>query len=259
MKWKILLTVVFLVSCSSKQKISEQNLCQQLKSKYQELGSPSKIIFVLPKNWNSSRANLSFWQRDADNKWKKEEQEIDVMIGRSGLGLGLDWYHLQRFYKTVPLKKEGDGKTPFGMYLLGKKFGKLPAGDFNQTDNFIELNEGTKCVDDADSPYYSRIVETTKGAVLVEPTWKSAEDMYKEPFYQQGIVVDYRTKGVDKSGSCIFMHLENTSVKGTSGCIATQKVHLDKIYEFAKDYEPVMIALLTQGFFKLHQECLLVD
>ncbi len=259
MKWIISFALVLIASCTTESEISEQNMCQQLKSKYEELGSPSKIIFVLAPQWNSSRANLTLWQKKKGTDWTKHSQNIDVMIGRSGLGLGLEWYHLERLLKNAPLKHEGDGRSPFGLFLLGEKFGKLPATEFKQTENFIELNEGTLCVDDTQSPYYSRIVETTKSNNIVKADWKSAEVMYKEPFYQQGIVIDYTTKGSERSGSCIFMHLENSAVKGTSGCIATQKVHLDKIFQFAKDYEPVMIAILTESFFKKHSECLLIN
>ncbi len=250
---------VALTACSTKPKVAVQNLCDQFKSKYEQLGSPSKIILVLAPTWSSPRASLSLWDKKPGKEWNKQSKNMDVMIGRAGLGLGLDWYHLEKSFKEAPQKHEGDGKTPFGMFLLGRKFGKVPASEFKQTDNYIELNEGTMCVDDPESPYYSRIVETTKSNIIVQPNWKSAEVMFKEPFYQQGIVVDYPTSGSEKSGSCIFMHLENSAVKGTSGCIATQKVNLDKIFEFAKDNEPVMISLFTESFFKKHQECLLIN
>lgn len=259
MKWIIVSVLFTLGSCSTKPKISELNLCQQIKSKYEQLGSPSKIIFALAPTWSSNRANLQLWVKNVDGEWVHQGRSIDAMIGRSGLGLGLDWYHLEKSFRKVALKKEGDGKTPFGMYLLGQKFGKLPAHEFKQNENYLELNEGTQCVDDPSSPYYSRIVETTKGNSIVEPNWKSFESMYKEPLYQQGIVIDYKTRASDRSGSCIFMHLENPASKGTAGCIALQKTHLDEIFEFAKDHEPVMLAIFTESFFKKHHECFLVN
>lgn len=253
-----LLIILIICACSHEAKVQDLNFCQQVKSKYESLGKPSKIIFVTSKDWKSTLANLEMWEMNKTFNWTKKGADKEVMIGKAGLALGLDWYHLAKRYK-FPLKKEGDGKTPFGFYLLGSKFGKLPGQDFKQDENYILLNPGTECVDDVNSPYYNRIVETTLGNSIAQKQWNSSEKMFDEPLYQQGISINYSTRAASKSGSCIFLHLRDETKFGTAGCIATNKKHMDKIYQFALNFEPVMIAIITESFYPTVQECLLVN
>jgi L,D-peptidoglycan transpeptidase YkuD (ErfK/YbiS/YcfS/YnhG family) len=258
MKKIIFSFLLFLISCSHEKAINQKNLCQELKSTYAGLGSPNKSIVVTSPNTISPFAKLSMWIKDSSGVWKKSTEDFNVHIGKNGMGLGYGatHYNIDRQY---PIKKEGDGKTPMGQFLLGKKFGKKTAAHFKQTENYFEINQGTECVDDVNSPYYNRIVETTEGSLLVEKNWKSSEIMMKEPLYEQGIVVNYQSNAEKKAGSCIFMHLKDEKKVGTSGCIAMEKNILDKVFEFAKNLEPVMLVTTTQEFFEKNQSCILVD
>lgn len=247
-----------ILSCTTDKKSTNNNLCQELKSKYLSLGSPQKIILVLSSNWVSPHATLSFWQKLEKNIWKKQEKNYTVSIGRNGLGLGDEWSNY-KIGLNAPIKKEGDGKTPLGLFLLGRKFGKQPAEIFNQQENYLLLNQGTECVDDVESPYYNQIVETTQGNLLVTKNWKSSEAMMKEPLYDQGITVNYQSSASRKAGSCIFIHLEDSKKTGTSGCIAMDKKLLDKTYTFAANFESVELIIATEKFFQEYKTCLLVD
>jgi len=247
-----------LISCSTDKKLYQKNLCQELKSRRNSLGSPSKIILIKSMNWVNPHAQMSFWRKKPSGDWMPEGDVSVVQIGKNGLGFGWDLKSYAS-HLLAPVKVEGDGKTPLGIFLLGKKFGKNSARYFKQKENFLLLNAGTECIDDVDSPYYNQIVETKEGNVLVEKQWSSSELMFNEPLYRQGLFINYHSNAAARAGSCIFMHLQNPQKIGTAGCVSMEKKLLDKVFDFAKNYEPVELIIVTNKIFEEYQQCLMVE
>ena len=70
--------------------------------------SISQAIIVQPTGMNSHLAQLSTWQRQG-SVWHRR-YHISAVIGRNGIA-------------PLGQKKEGDGRTPSGIYPLGSAFG----------------------------------------------------------------------------------------------------------------------------------------
>lgn len=122
-------------------------------------------------------------------------------------------------------KREGDGKTPIGLYPLLDVFGT----EEHRTSQmpFIALHEHLEAVDDPASKHYNAIVDRRK----VEVDWKSSEKMKEMGFlYDLGVVIGYNTPNpIPGNGSCIFLHVWRSSTKGTAGCVALSLPHLQAI------------------------------
>ncbi len=152
-----------------------------------------------------------------EDEWQQAGDAIPVVVGRSGVGP----------------KREGDGRSPEGVFELGSLFGygqEPPAVmDVSAETSFPyqSMAPGAVCVDDPASSYYNRVLdpdtlaESTAGAA----EWHSSEAMRRDlvhgdDLYKWGVVVRYNDSAVPGAGSCIFLHIWRSPDSPTAGCTA---------------------------------------
>ncbi|UKJ07816.1 L,D-transpeptidase family protein [Solitalea lacus] len=193
-----------------------------------------QLLIVTSKSLESIEGVLNVYEWD-DQKWHLKLEKLPITLGRTGLvwGKGLHDDKLN----TGDLKKEGDGKSPAGIYSLGGLFGY----ETIQTRmDFLKVTNTMFCVDDPSSVYYNKIVDTTQ----VEKTWNSAEEMRRaDVLYKFGIIVNYNTDPiVAGAGSCIFMHIWRGANQPTSGCTAMTEENMLKLLEILdKEKNPLLV------------------
>jgi len=183
--------------------------------------STHQVIFVHPKIKNSHQAVLSAWQRQAQG-WQRL-YFVSAVIGRNGLALPGE-------------KKEGDGKTPSGIYPLGPAFGYAAV-----LDTGLEYRQATDSdfwVDDVRSMQYNQWVNG-------QPQAGSFERMRRaDNLYQYGIVIGYNTQPiVPGAGSAIFMHVWRRYDSSTAGCVAINQRNLRKILRWLNAKEKPVIMM----------------
>ena len=133
------------------------------------------------------------------------------------------------------VKKEGDGKTPSGIYPLGPAFGY--AFMVNTGLDYLQATDIDFWVDDVQSIQYNQWVHG-------KPNANSFERMKRhDNLYQYGIVIGYNTHPViPGNGSAIFMHVWRRYDSPTSGCVAVNQRYLRKILHWLNQhYQPVII------------------
>ncbi len=117
-------------------------------------------------------------------------------------------------------KKEGDLKTPKGLYSLGSLFfrkDKFP----NPVTKLkkISINKTMVWCDDINSKYYNQLININKNT-------KHEKLFRKDQIYDLIIPINYNTKNpIRNKGSAIFIHLTKNYEK-TKGCIALKKKDL---------------------------------
>ena len=133
-------------------------------------------------------------------------------------------------------KREGDGKTPVGVYEIRRGFGLAMPPAVNIA--YTQLTGGEQWVDDAASTRYNQWV--TKDTTPVD--WNSAEDLPKETVaYRYVAVVEYNTANIVKgAGSAIFLHC--SLGRPTSGCISVSEESMSKILGLIKPGTRIAIA-----------------
>ncbi len=197
-----------------------------------------QLMVVVTPDWNAVPGTLYRYERKA-GRWKPVGKPVPVVVGRNGLAWG-DGLHPSQ--ADGPSKREGDGKSPAGIFSLGSVFGLAPAGELSGLRlPYFQLVSGLECVDDAKSSRYNSIL--MRGSVP-DPDWNSSEKMWEiEVEYRLGLVVNHNARRRAGGGSCIFMHVWNGPQSSTSGCTA---MAYEEMKTIALWLDPAAAPLLVQ-------------
>jgi L,D-peptidoglycan transpeptidase YkuD (ErfK/YbiS/YcfS/YnhG family) len=115
-------------------------------------------------------------------------------------------------------KKEGDFKTPKGIFNLGNLYYRADREKKPKTKlKCIKITKNMICCNDVkNKKYYNKILK--KKTKLSYETLHRKDDRYN---FVLPIKYNLKKKIIGK-GSCIFFHLTN-NYKGTAGCIALKR------------------------------------
>lgn len=214
--------------------------------KEQDIKDANQLMVVVAEDWHSIRGTLHLYERGPGG-WEKKGASIPVTLGKNGMAWGNG---IVQYEDGKGLKMEGDSKTPAGAYQVEFVYGyaepheaafiKLP---------YMMCNEMLKCVDDAQSKYYNKIVSED---ILDDKDWESAEDMKRDDdLYKWGIVVDYNfTDPQAGAGSCIFIHLWRSPDSPTAGCTAMGEGDMLKVLEWLDPEEKPVIAQFPKTVYE---------
>jgi D-alanyl-D-alanine dipeptidase len=201
----------------------------------------TQLVTVVTDDWDRFQATLQRYERALGQAWKPVGPPIDVVLGREGYGWGRG-VHGDGVPKgrPGPIKREGDGRSPAGIFDVGTAYG-YEAAQAGVSLRYVQATPELRCVDDPKSRHYNRIVSTAETAV----DWQSAEYMRREDeLYAIAIVVEHNTQHTEPgAGSCIFIHVWRGPDSGMTGCIA---MPMDTLEAFAAWLEPraaVLVAL----------------
>jgi D-alanyl-D-alanine dipeptidase len=156
------------------------------------LATSTQIIVVTTPDWNAQEGHLQRYERvSSHKKWQAVGEPISVVVGKSGLGWGTgvvatDDAKIRA--ASDPVKKEGDGRAPAGVFALGTAFGYAPQPISGSKMPYLNLNPSVECVDDTSSKYYNRVVDRASTTA----DWNSSEHMLRsDELYRWGIVVGH--------------------------------------------------------------------
>ena len=178
-----------------------------------KIGKSSQVILVTTNNFFFFTEQKVHTMEKHAGIWKSAFEPFSAVVGRNGFALPGE-------------KKEGDGKTPSGIYPLKMTFGydasiktKMPYRQASANDIWV---------DDANADDYNRWVKKGKTRA------KSYEKMRRDDnLYKYGIVIEYNTNPVVKGyGSAIFFHVWGGENITTEGCVAVSKENIIKILEW---------------------------
>ncbi|MBD3808860.1 MAG: hypothetical protein IE880_09150, partial [Epsilonproteobacteria bacterium] len=157
----------------------------------------TQMIVITSDDYSSSDAKLQRYTF-ADSKWQKIGKVLDIKIGKNGMGWGLG-LHKTPSNATI-IKKEGDGKSPIGIFALGEAFGYEP---YEVKYPYNIMHEYHHCVDDGKSRFYNQIINSN---MKMTKDYVSFENMkFPANYYKYGIVVKHNPNNIPGMGSCIFM------------------------------------------------------
>ena len=211
----------------------------------QALDGARQLMVVTTADWNGVSGTLQRFERSQPHAaWTPVGPAFPIVVGKSGLawGSGLIGNEQRGAASGDPIKREGDGKAPAGVFSLGTAFGYAPQALTGSRMPYLPLSPSTECVDDVNSQHYNRIVDRQH---IGEPDWHSSEQMLRsDDLYHWGIYVDHNAKPVRPGGgSCIFLHVWRAAGSGTVGCTAMPK---DDIEQLLKWLDPAQAPRLVQ-------------
>jgi len=145
----------------------------------------------------------------------------------------------ERGFAAIEEKREGDGKSPSGIFRLGTAFGYYPSVVTKMP--YREATDDDYWVDDVNSEDYNKWVKGKPSAASWE-RMKRDDDQYK-----YGIVIEYNTNPVIRGkGSAIFLHVWKDG-KPTAGCVAMPEEMVLKILAWLDPAKEPLIIMGTEG------------
>ena len=216
------------------------------------LASSRQFIVVTTKDWNAVDGELRRYERSSvKDQWQAVGEKILVVVGRNGMAWGKGLHG--DAIGDGPIKKEGDGRSPAGIFSLSSAFGyaeKAKAGAVKLP--YVRATATLECVDDPQSAHYNRVIDR---ASVKAPDWKSSEQMLRrDELYRWGVVVDHNAKGETGRGSCIFLHIWDGPGKGTAGCTAMNAAKIEEVLHWLDPQKRPLLAQLPQAEFERWQK-----
>ena len=202
----------------------------------QGLDGSDQLIVVTSKGWDDIQGTAQRYERHGQTL-QKLEAPFAVVLGKNGMGWGKGLLDIGQ--PEGPVKQEGDGKAPAGMFKLGTAFGYAPSAETRLP--YLPLTPTIECVDDSQSTRYNKLVD---GAV-VDKDWSSSERMRRsDELYRQGIVIQHNTPATPAAGSCIFFHIWRGPTAPTRGCTAMDPADIARLFDWLDPSKsPVLVQL----------------
>jgi len=181
----------------------------------------TQLVIVLPGKNTDTRSRL-YALKKRNSTWHTVIDGVPATNGRNG-------------FAPPEQKREGDGKTPSGIFEIAYAFGYGTSCDTGL--DYRQATENDYWIDDPRSPRYNRWITGPPGKYSHEKMKR------KDHLYRYGIVVEYNMDPVVKGkGSAIFIHVWRAPGKPTAGCIAVSDETIQKLLAFLdKQKQPVVI------------------
>ncbi|MBI5914880.1 MAG: L,D-transpeptidase family protein [Bacteroidetes bacterium] len=233
MKW---LTCFFLllnsIGCSSVLRYAGSN---------DTIRQARQLVVVLSAHDSDTQAQLRRFEKKG-KKWQPVGRQVPVTLGRTGLAWG------SGLHKAQPgrQKREGDGKSPAGVFSFGKIFGYATPSEVHFKMPYVLADEALECVDDSGSKFYNQLVDNR----LTQKDWTGSEFMHRaDEQYRWGIVVNHNTPAQAQGGSCIFLHIWKEPGAPTSGCTAMSGEDLLTLLHWLDPAErPLLVQVLGREY-----------
>jgi L,D-peptidoglycan transpeptidase YkuD (ErfK/YbiS/YcfS/YnhG family) len=158
---------------------------------------PAHVTLALASSYGSTNVSITECSKTSTGAYSQSWQSA----GRTGY----------RGFAPSGAKREGDGKTPTGVFTFGTAFGKNNPGSAN---GYITLAPNSCWGSTVGAASYNRYFTGVCGP--------ADESMYRyvNTAYQQGLLINYNTQPIRAGyGSAIFFHVSTDGT--TAGCIST--------------------------------------
>ena len=217
------------------------------------LRGAQQLVLVTTGGWDENQGILRRFERPDDSTQWREVAAFPVSIGRNGSAWGTG-LHAAGDQDEGPRKREGDGRSPAGVFALGTAFGY--ADTVASGLPYQAMTRDDWCMDVPASPYYNRIVDARQvGAAAVAGSSEPMRlDLHRNgnPSYRLGFVIEHNPGNVPQGGSCIFAHLWRAPGEPTAGCTAMADADMEAMLEWLDaDKAPRFVLLPRAQYARL--------
>jgi len=248
----ILYLLICLIGCDSQiefpksTKIDKIELSTQIAT-IKRINKCEQLVVVISPSDSLINGHLIKYKKE-NGRWIAIEMPHPITLGRTGLAWGKGIHQTEKGYQ----KKEGDGKSPAGVFTFGTAFGYAPKKEVNFLKlDYVPLTEITQCIEDSESKYYNQIVNDD----AIESDWNSTDFMLrKDDLYKWGVFVNHNTPAEAQNGSCIFFHLWRGPNRHTAGCTAMTEENILSLIKWLDPAKNPMLIQMTEQDYKKYQK-----
>ncbi|ALN93482.1 hypothetical protein LG3211_4548 [Lysobacter gummosus] len=213
-----------------------------------------QLVLVTTADWNAPQGQLRRYLFDG-HRWLAVGDPAQVTIGRNGSAWG-------RGLRAAPddggpVKREGDGRAPAGMFGIGTAFGYAERA--STALPYAAMTSSDYCIDVSDSPLYNQIVDARKAdpEAVKGTTEPMRRDLHAggDQRYRQGFVIEHNPGRLAGAGSCIFAHLWKAPGETTAGCTAMDDAAMAELLAWLRPQaRPVFVLLPRAQYARVWRE-----
>jgi L,D-peptidoglycan transpeptidase YkuD (ErfK/YbiS/YcfS/YnhG family) len=190
-----------------------------------QIGESEQLIFATNRDASSFRVTIHVLER-SKGIWHPVFPMFAGSIGVKG-------------FAAIGSKREGDGKSPSGIFPLGIAFGYDPSVATRMP--YRQATDDDFWVDDVNSEDYNKWVKGKPSAASWEKMRRD-DDQYK-----YGVVIEYNTNPIVKGeGSAIFLHVWKGG-ESTAGCVSMPEEMVVRILEWLDPVKKPLIIIGTES------------
>ena len=182
--------------------------------------SDAYVFILVDSNHENKNATgtLKVYTRSSEESgWTEKVPATHTVMGRGGMGKA----------------KEGDEKTPLGMFKMDTPFG-INDRESGFPDNYLKVGNNHYWSGDAKNGTYNRLTDINKYPGLDTKNSEHLIDIKEE--YKYCINIGYNTENTPGKGYALFLHCINKySGRGTGGCAAVDEEVMKQILKLYKN------------------------
>jgi len=206
-----------------------------------------QLILGLADDWQSSRITQQCFEKQNDGHWLAASGSIPARGGRGGIVWGRG---LNPLTANSEIKKEGDWKTPCGVFAIGGAYGYAAGIEKHADLPYHQIMPGDLWVSDIHSPQYNQFVTLGRPAVSA---WEKEQQMrLNDPSHSLKLFIGHNAAPgiVPGAGSAIFFHIWRANgEKPTAGCTAMARNDLVKLIAWIDPEKRPLYVLLPKDVY----------
>lgn len=207
------------------------------------------LILAVPENWNSTSTRLQAYRREkGQNAWTAVTPSYTANLGRNGLAWGRGCHPTQE----GPQKREGDKKSPAGVFLLGSILygseNKSPISEWR----YRMITDRDLWIEDSQSTNYNRhLILSTHEEFPENHLYDQMRQ--NDPAHALKIFIRHNAPPDVRphAGSAIFFHLSRGQDHPTTGCTTLVREDFETLFQNCtpKDH-PVYVLLPKSAYLE---------
>lgn len=206
-----------------------------------------QLVLVVAPDFSASRATLRrFSRRDAKDGWRENGSPAACLLGRRGLGVGRGLTPPM----PGPRKREGDRRTPAGLFSLPEAFGYASAQAAAKAGvrmPYRMVTDRSACLTDPASPHFGHVVgpgERSDG--------RRQERMKRDDDANiWGLVIGHNQKDPEpQAGSCVFINMRPAGGPPTGGSIGLPEAGVLALERWLDPAAKPLLAVLPEKAYQ---------
>lgn len=211
--------------------------------------STRQLLVGIADDWDSSSVTLQRFVRSTRG-WSSVGAVMPGRLGRNGLVWGRGLHPVQASRQ----KREGDGRTPAGVFAFGDAFGYDPKWESLTKLPYVAVGTRDLFVEDPSSPAYNTHVRLDHEP---QTDWERTEQMWQnEPAHRLEVLIEHNRKPVVAgAGSAIFLHIwRGNGSEPTAGCTSVSDANIERVLRWLDPKaNPLYVVLPREEYLRVQQ------
>ncbi|MBS0660326.1 MAG: L,D-transpeptidase family protein [Verrucomicrobia bacterium] len=191
-----------------------------------------QLLIASAPDWNTNQGTMQRYERrTSGGPWQPVGAPVPVLFGKKGLAWGIGVAGQE---EPGLAKRERDGRTPAGVFALGKIYTADRALPPGSDYPFVTVTSADAWPDDPTNAYYNRFVSFPDPSE--RPPWFQKQRMKSTDWaYRWRIEIRHNSDPIQPGrGSAIFFHIRRGETRPSSGCTTMAEPELVNVVRWLR-------------------------